>query len=166
VKKEFAVLFVCTGNTCRSPLAERILKHRVKEMGWEGIGISSAGTGALEGLSASEGAKRAARNMGISLARFKSKPVNGRRVARADLIITMTPGHAHDIGIRWPDALEKTHVITDYTGSPRRGIADPVGGDDLVYERCAADLSEEIERMLPRIAEAVESKRRAMKGHP
>jgi protein-tyrosine phosphatase len=134
-------------------------------MGWEGISISSAGTGALEGLPASEGAKRAAKNMGISLARFKSKPVNGRRVARADLIVTMTRGHAHEIGMRWPDALEKTHVITDYNGSARRGIADPVGGDDLVYARCAADLSDEIERMLPRLAAEVESKRRAMQGH-
>jgi protein-tyrosine-phosphatase len=148
VKRDFSILFVCSGNTCRSPLAERILKKRIGES----IKVSSAGTGAIPGVPASSGAKAAARVYGVSLAGFASKPVTGRRVARADLILTMTRSHRKDIGTRWPDALGKTYVLSEYTDSGRGSITDPLGGPESGYLQCAADLDDEIARMLPELA--------------
>ena len=152
MKRTFSVLFVCTGNTCRSPLAERLLKARISEQGWKGFRVASAGTGAIEGEPASGGSTRAARKIGISLAGFRSKPVTASRVARADLILTMTRAHKHDIEMRWPDAAGKTYAISDYTGSGRGSIIDPIGGPDAVYEACAADLSDEVTHLIPRLA--------------
>ena len=149
MKRTFSVLFVCTGNTCRSPLAERVLKAGIREKGWKGINVSSAGTGAVKGAPASMGTKGAARRMGLSMAGFRSKPLSRRRVARADLILTMTRHHKADIEMRWPDVAGKTHVLSDYTGSQRGAITDPVGGSDAAYAVCAADLSDEIARLLP-----------------
>ncbi len=154
MKRTYSVLFVCTGNTCRSPLAERILKARIKDKGWKGIKVSSAGTAAMEGGWASGGTKGAARGMGLSMRGFRSKPLSRQRVARADLILTMTEHHKADIEVRWPVAAGRTHVLSDYTGSGRKAITDPVGGPDAAYARCAADLSDEIERLLPRLERA------------
>jgi protein-tyrosine phosphatase len=154
VKRIFSVLFVCSGNTCRSPLAERILKHHLKKRRRKGINVSSAGTGALDGLPASEGARNVAREIGVSMAGFKSKRLTWRRVARADLILTMTPYHRDDVGMKWPDAAGKTHMLSEYTGSERGPITDPVGGSHAVYARCAADLSDEIQRLLPKLERA------------
>jgi protein-tyrosine-phosphatase len=165
VKKTFSVLFVCTGNTCRSPLAERILKARIKEKGWKKVRVASAGTGAVEGGPASEGTRKAARKLGISLAGFRSKPLTGQRVRKSDLIITMTAGHKYEIDSRWPDAADRTHVISHYSGSGRGPIRDPVGGSDGVYEQCAGDLSDEISRMLPRLErEKTETRSPGSKG--
>jgi protein-tyrosine-phosphatase len=158
VKRTFSILFVCTGNTCRSPLAERILKARIKEQGWRNFRVASAGTGAVEGEPASGSSKRAARKIGVSLAGFRSKPVTASRVARADLILTMTYAHKHDIEMRWPEAAGKTHAISDYTGSGRGSIIDPIGGPDKVYEACAADLWDEIRRLIPRVTRAMEER--------
>ena len=154
------MLFVCTGNTCRSPLAERILKAKMKKKGWRGVSVSSAGTGAIEGVPASEGTRLAARRMGVSMAGFRAKPVSRQRIARADLVLTMTGSHKTDILMRWPDAVVKTYVLSEYTGSGRGPIQDPVGGPDSAYARCAADLSGEIERMLPKLERALAKLRR------
>jgi protein-tyrosine-phosphatase len=154
VKRVYGVLFVCTGNTCRSPLAERILKANLKAKGLKGIRVSSAGTGAVEGQPASEGTKAVARRMGLAMAAFRSKPVTDRRVARADLILTMTPQHRADVVMRWPDAAGKTHVLSEYTRSGRGAITDPAGGPDAAYARCAADLTDEIARLLPKLERA------------
>jgi protein-tyrosine-phosphatase len=154
MKKKFWVLFVCSGNTCRSPLAEVILKDRVKKAGLKGMRVSSAGTGALAGWPASEGAKKVARAKGLSLAGFRSKPLSDIRVARADLILTMTPAHVERIGARWPEALAKTCVISDYTGSTRREIRDPIGGPESSYRDCAEDLEDEISKLLPKLMAA------------
>jgi len=67
------------------------------------------------------------------MAGFTSKPLTGRRVARADLILTMSPTHREEIANRWPDAVEKTFVLSDYTGSGRGSIVDPLGGEDCAY---------------------------------
>jgi protein-tyrosine-phosphatase len=154
VKRTYSVLFVCTGNTCRSPLAERILKTRLKQEGIEGIRVASAGTGAMEGVTASAGTRGAARRMGVSMARFKSRPLNRSRIARADLILTMTRFHKGDVEMMLPDAAGKTFVLSDYTSSGRGGIVDPVGGSDAAYAACAADLSDEIELLLPKLRRA------------
>ena len=58
--------------------------------------------------------------------------------------------------MRWPDVVGKTHVLSDYTGSQRGAITDPVGGSDAAYAACAVDLSDEIARLLPMLERAVE----------
>jgi protein-tyrosine-phosphatase len=160
VKRTFAILFVCTGNTCRSPLAERMLKAKIRDRGWRGISVSSAGTGAIADLQASDGTKRAAGGMGVSMSGFRSKPITRKRVARADLILTMASHHKTDVVMRWPDAATKTHVLSEYTGSGRGAIADPVGGPDSAYQRCAVDLETEIELLLPLLEPVAQELRR------
>jgi protein-tyrosine-phosphatase len=160
MKKRFRVLFVCSGNTCRSPLAEALLKKRLAEERVGNVSVSSAGLSAIEGMPAAANSKTVAKELGASLAGFRSKRLTDRRVALADLILVMEPGQAEQLLARWPEALDKVHVISELSGTPRRGIADPVGGSLAVYRKCGLAIEDEIRRIVPRIKRLKKARRR------
>jgi protein-tyrosine-phosphatase len=159
LKKRFSILFVCTGNTCRSPLAEVIMKRVLRDEGIRNVNVSSAGTSAVEGGRVSENASLAARELGLSLSGFRSRPLSPRRVHGADLILTMTRSHMEEITKRWPEAEDKTFVIGDYSGSGRRSIHDPLGGSEKDYTECAEVLSYETAAVLRRLKSRLRSGR-------
>jgi protein-tyrosine-phosphatase len=84
--------------------------------------------------------------------------VTARRVALADLILTMESKHVYSILDRWPGAGDKTYVITDFSGSGRRGIPDPVGGSLDTYRECGAALSDEIKKVIPKVRKLVSAR--------
>jgi protein-tyrosine-phosphatase len=159
LKKRFAILFVCTGNTCRSPLAEVIMKRALRDAGIKNVNVSSAGTGAVEGGRVSPNASHAARELGLSLSGFRSRPVSSRRVHGADLILTMADSHLQEITERWPEAEDKTFVIGDFSGSGRRSIRDPLGGSEKDYAECADMLLKETAGVLRRLKRKLKSVR-------
>jgi protein-tyrosine-phosphatase len=159
LKKTFSILFVCTGNSCRSPLAEIIMKNALREAGVKKVNVSSAGTAAFDGGTASGGATFAARQMGLTLAGFKSRALSERRVRRSDLILTMGAAQRNEITERWPEVKDRTFVICDYSRSSRTRIADPMGHPAEAYVECARTLSDEITKALPRIKRALKARR-------
>ncbi len=108
------ILFVCTGNTCRSPMAEAILKEMVREKG-EGYEVISAGTSAGEGEPAAGEAVRALEEEGIVLSGHRSRPVTGELLDRADLVITMTRGHKERVLEMRPQAGAKTFTLKEFS---------------------------------------------------
>ena len=149
-----AVVFVCTGNTCRSPLAEVLARREVEDRGLE-IQVSSAGTMAAEGAPASPGSQVEARRRGADLSLHRSRPVDAS-ILEADLVIAMTPGHlAH---LRTGHGRELAAALaTDFLPPEHpwhgRAVADPFGGGEEEYER-VADLLEECVRGLVEAIEA------------
>ena len=154
-KKTFSILLVCTGNTCRSPLAEVILKAELRKAGVAKVTVSSAGTGAFDGGRPSLGAAAAAGQMKLSLGRFRSKPLNQRRVSRADLILTMGRSQKEEIIRLWPDACGRTYVLSEFTKSGSGDVQDPMGKPTQAYFKCAGVLKEELRKALPRIRRMV-----------
>lgn len=124
------VLFVCTGNTCRSPMAAALLNDVAKG---EGILADSAGLYAADGAPMSEGARRALAALDILPPAHAAKNVSETLVREVDVIVAMTAGHAMQLLMRHPDAATK---ITTFGAD----VSDPLGGDDACYLDCAKQL--------------------------
>jgi protein-tyrosine-phosphatase len=145
------LLFVCSGNTCRSPLAEGIAKQIFPETVLQNIDVSSAGTSAVNGLPASEMAINIARRNGIDLSLHRSRLLDRRLIENADLIIALTRRHREIIGTADPAALSYTYLLSDFCGGVPGDIDDPMGFGFEAYQETFAAIKECIEAFVVRL---------------
>ncbi|MHC9540872.1 MAG: low molecular weight protein arginine phosphatase [Vulcanimicrobiota bacterium] len=139
------ILFVCTGNQCRSPMAEAMFKHMLKErkIGNEKeIHIESCGTGGFIGCPATGEAIEVMREHGVDLSRHISRGVSEEILAGADIVFAMAKHHENLLTMMYPQYSTKTHLLKQYirlhgSGSPDTEydleIHDPIGKDITVY---------------------------------
>jgi protein-tyrosine-phosphatase len=151
----FRVLFVCTGNTCRSPLAEAIARGFVEREGEGGFEFSSAGIQAREGGLASPGALEIARENGLDLEGFQSRSLTADRIDEADLVLVMEPGHRSGVLGLSPAADTKTRLLGALAGreGSEASVADPLGGNVDSYRRTFAKIEALFREGIPRILE-------------
>ncbi len=149
-----SILIVCTGNICRSPIAEAYLRHRLAQEPipgeWE---IISAGTWAQDGLPASESGVAVMRERGLDMSRHRSRNVDAALLAKVDLVLTMTASHAEVLRAEFPSAATKIFRLTEMAGPPY-DVRDPYGGSLNDYRRTADELERQIEQGLPGIVAA------------
>lgn len=138
------LIFVCTGNTCRSPMAEGLLKHLLgPDCGWE---ISSAGVCAANGWLPNENAVAALRDKGIDISNQRSKTLTPDLIETADLLVTMTRGHRDAILAVAPESGGKVFLLKSFgIAQCAADIYDPVGEALDVYRR----VRDEIDAALP-----------------
>ncbi|MDH3496067.1 MAG: low molecular weight protein arginine phosphatase [Gemmatimonadota bacterium] len=136
------VLFVCTGNICRSPLAEVLLQREAAARGVDDWIVSSAGTGAWDGAPASEGAYLVALEHELDLSAHRARLLTRDLVKRSDLILTMS--RHHRARVQELEAEARVHLLGEYAGrdGPEAEVSDPFGGDLEVYRGTYVELDE------------------------
>ncbi|MGI9090873.1 MAG: low molecular weight protein arginine phosphatase [Gemmatimonadaceae bacterium] len=145
------VIFVCTGNTCRSPFAEALARQMAADRALA-VEFSSAGTGAALGAPANDGAMLVGLERGLDLSRHRSRPLLPEDVAGDTIVLAMSRSHIPVIHAVVPDA--RVALLDEYgsRGASLRSVADPFGGDLNDYRHAADEIQQMLGPALDRIA--------------
>ena len=143
------VLFICTGNVCRSPMAEGLFRKAADGRGE--FRALSAGLGAVDGQPPTAHSVTAMKEIGIDISGQRSRALTAELVRQADFIFGMTHAHADTIGLLYPQAAEKTFLLREFDESLddfEKDIADPIGGPYEIYVQCRDQIEQGIASLL------------------
>ena len=145
------LLIVCTGNTCRSPLAEAIVRRLIAARGLD-VTVASAGTSASEGMPASDGSLLVGLERSLDLSLHRARLLTRERLAEADLVLAMAMHHVERAGELGGEG--KAFLLTDFGRAQETGrsIADPFGGAVEEYRRMADEMELELGLVVDRLA--------------
>ncbi len=144
------ILFVCTGNSCRSPIAEALLKKIARDRGLD-VETKSCGTRALLGMAAAKEAIESLQREGINIFDHKSKQLNQELINWADIILVMEERHKQELLQHDINAEEKVFLLTEFAGESPRDIIDPIAKPLEVYEELVMDLKFYLTKVIERI---------------
>ncbi len=146
------ILFVCTGNSCRSVMAQGIMQRLLARAGVEHVTVESAGVFAIEGMGPTRETQSVLQAIGVDCSAHRARLLSAQMLQAADVVFVMEPFHAEEIQQRFPDAKGKMHLLKPYglvsgelVGPP--GIPDPIGKPLEVYEICFTQIREAVERI-------------------
>lgn len=147
------ILFVCSGNTCRSPMAESLFIQELKKAGDVDVvcEVQSAGIFAGVGVPASSEAIQVMQERGLNLSAHRSQALQQDHLEWADLVLTMTDSHRRHILSRFEVPVHKVYTLTEFAGAGRADVVDPFGAGIESYRQCLDQLQPLIELIIKQI---------------
>lgn len=158
----FNILFVCSGNSCRSPIAEGLLKAKLAADFKDNVVVQSAGTLGINGNPATEYAIHVTDELGGDIEQHRSQGLTEELVREADIIFCMAPEHEKYIVSLIPEVRENVFLLRSFArGSEEKfteKIEDPIGASLEVYQQCGEFIDEELDRILPTLKKLIAAK--------
>jgi protein-tyrosine phosphatase len=157
---KYVILFVCSGNTCRSPMAEYALRCLIERERPDGAEVLSAGTLGLQGQPATRYAQEAGWVWDLDMSSHLNQPLTPELIERADLILAMAPEHHQKILEMVSKASDKTYLLKnfpDHSGTGER-VEDPIGMDLDAYNEVFLEIGEYLGKHLPKILNRLDGK--------
>jgi protein-tyrosine phosphatase len=144
-----SILFVCTANICRSPMAEGLFRSIVKgrNVEWE---VGSAGTWTTDGQPVSDGTRLVLEKRGISINEHKSRQVTADLLRSYQLILTMEQGQKEALRVEFPEIANRVYLMSEMIGH-RFDVVDPIGGSQAEFNETARELDQILENGFDRI---------------
>lgn len=160
--RTFKILFACSGNSCRSPMAEGLLKSKLPVELKDRVTVQSAGTLGLNGNPATNFAIEVTQDLGANIFHHRSQGLTEELVKDADLIFAMAPEHRIFLQNHYPEVRENVFLLKSFARDPDdkydERIEDPIGGNLEVYKKCVQIIDSELDRILPRLIQLIEEK--------
>ena len=145
------IVFVCTGNICRSPMAEGFLRYQWHQMGRDDLIVSSMGIYGLNDSPATEYAQAVCKKNGFDISSHRARSLVGEELLKADLILCMEPAHKKFVQVFFPWHRDKVALLGAWPDKQTRksSIDDPMGGSYKKYQKIFSIIKVHIERILP-----------------
>jgi protein-tyrosine-phosphatase len=145
------IVFVCTGNICRSPMAEGLLQYKWHQTERNDIIVSSMGVYGLNDSPATEYAQAVCKKNGFDISSHRARSLVGEELLKADLILCMEPAHEKFVQVFFPWHRDKVALLGAWPGKQTRksSIEDPMGGSYKKYQKIFSIIKVHIERILP-----------------
>jgi len=141
------MLFICTGNTCRSPMAQALAQIAAQEAGRDDVEVFSAGLAAMGGDKASANAAAVIKEYGGDITGRPARRLTEDAVHRADLVLTMTAAQRDAMGYDYPEYVDKIFSLGEYAGTDE-DVWDPFGCGMEIYRRCAEQIKKLVQLII------------------